>query len=101
MLSILLLLLCAKIIGSELWEDMFDGLFSLVKYVVDVWEIGKHNYTIMTEDLVNSILSLHLGIWLGLKGRDKLCQNGKLGHSCARVMKGRLYESRVKDHVCI
>ena len=27
-------------------------------------------------------------------------RNGKIqGHSCVRVMKGRLYESRVRDHV--
>ena len=26
-------------------------------------------------------------------------QSGKLGHSCARVTRGRLYESRVRDHV--
>ena len=29
----------------------------------------------------------------------KFSQIGKLGHSCARVTKGRLYESRVRDHV--
>ena len=26
-------------------------------------------------------------------------KNGKLGHSCARVTKGRLSESSVRDHV--
>ena len=69
---------------------------------------GKYeniNYMIMTQDLVNkSILSLHLGMWLCLKGRGmvikfsqngKFGQNGKLGHSCARVTKGRFYDSRV------
>ena len=29
----------------------------------------------------------------------KLGQNGKLGHSCARVTKSRFYISRVRDHV--
>ena len=28
-------------------------------------------------------------------------QNGKLGHSCGRVTKGRLYDSRVRDHVIV
>ena len=28
-------------------------------------------------------------------------QNGKLGHSCVRVTKGRFYESRVRDHVIV
>ena len=31
----------------------------------------------------------------------KLGQNGKLGHSCVRVRKGRLYDSRVRDHVIV
>ena len=32
------------VLGSELWESKFDGLLALVKeYVVDVWEIRKHN----------------------------------------------------------
>ena len=29
----------------------------------------------------------------------KISQNGKLGHSCVRVTKGRLYECRVRYHV--
>ena len=53
-------------LGSELLEstyNKFDGLLSLVKeYVVDMWEIRKHN-------LINSILSLHQRICLWLKGR--------------------------------
>ena len=28
-------------------------------------------------------------------------QNGKLGLSCARVTKSRLYDSRVRDHVIV
>ena len=32
------------VLGSELWESKFDGLLGLVKeYIVDVWEIQKHN----------------------------------------------------------
>ena len=31
----------------------------------------------------------------------KFSLNGKLGHLCARVMKGRLYDSRVRDHVVV
>ena len=32
------------VLGSELSESKFDGLLGLVKeYIVDVWEIGKHN----------------------------------------------------------
>ena len=31
----------------------------------------------------------------------KFGQNGKLGHSCVRVTKGRLYDSRVRDRVIV
>ena len=32
------------VLGSELWENTFDGLLALVKeYIVDVWEIRKHD----------------------------------------------------------
>ena len=31
------------VLGSELWENKFNGLLGLVKeYIVDVWEIRKH-----------------------------------------------------------
>ena len=66
---------------------------------------------IVTQDLVNnSILSLHLGIYIAVvegqrngkfSQNGKFGQNGKLGHSCVRVTKGRLYDSRVKDHVIV
>ena len=51
------------VLGSELWESKFDGLLVFFKeYIVDVWEIRKKNYMIVTQDPVcNSILSLHLG----------------------------------------
>ena len=60
-------------IGSELWESKFDRLFSLVRecfcrYVGNM----ETNYTIVTQDPVNnSILILHLGIWLWLMGRGE------------------------------
>ena len=31
----------------------------------------------------------------------KFCLNGKLGHSCARVTKSKLYDSRSRDHVVV
>ena len=53
------------VLGSELWESKFDGLLALVKeYIVDVWEIQKLNYMIVTHDqdlVYNSVFSLHLG----------------------------------------
>ena len=33
--------------------------------------------------------------------KHKFKQNGKLGHSCAKVMRGRLYDSQVRDHVIV
>ena len=55
------------ILGSELWEE--HSLLPLVKdYVVDIWEVRKLNYMVMT----HPSLSHQLGIWgnlLGLRGR--------------------------------
>ena len=49
-------------LSSELWESKFDGLLSFVKEcIVDVWEIQKQNYMIVTDLVYNSILCLHLG----------------------------------------
>ena len=31
----------------------------------------------------------------------KFSQNGKLGHSCVRVTKGKLYDLRVRNHVIV
>ena len=52
-------------------ESKFDGLLSLVnEYIVDVWKYENINYVIVAQDqVINSILSLHLGLWLWLKGR--------------------------------
>ena len=59
------------VLGTELWESKFDGLLSLVKEYIET--CGKYeniNYMIVTQDPVNnSILGLHLGMWLWLKGR--------------------------------
>ena len=32
---------------------------------------------------------------------NKFSQNGRLGHSCARVMKSRLCDSQVRDHAVV
>ena len=29
-------------LGREMWKSKFDGLLSLKEYIVDVWEIRKH-----------------------------------------------------------
>ena len=71
-----------------------DCLIWLSNIIVDMWEIRgkKIIFIIVTQDLVNnSIFSLHLEIWLWLKGRGmvisvkngKFVLNGKLSHSCA------------------
>ena len=36
-----------------------------------------------------------------MSSNSKFSQNGKLGHSCVRVTKSRLYESRVRGHVIV
>ena len=53
------------VLGSELWEDHFD---SLLDYVVNIWEVRKINYMVMT----HPSHSPQPGIWgdlLGLRGR--------------------------------
>ena len=59
-----------------------------------LWMCGKYeniNYMIMTKDLVNnSILSLHLGIWLWLKGRGIVSSVRIVSHSCVTMTKSRL-----------
>ena len=62
---------------------------------------------IVPQDPVNnSSLSLHLAVAEGQRNgkfslNGKFGQNGKLGHSCVRVTKGILYDSRVRDHVIV
>ena len=33
--------------------------------------------------------------------KGKFGQNGKLGHSCTNVTKGKLYDSQVSDHAIV
>ena len=49
------------VLGSELWESMFDGLLSLVKeYIINVWKIRKHKLYDQ-HPVYNFIFSVHLG----------------------------------------
>ena len=94
------------VLGSEVWESKFDGLLSLVKdYIIDVWEIRKHKLYDSDpggQDLVNnSIFGLHLRKGMVSCQNGKFGQNGKLGHSCTNVTKGKLYGSRVSDHATV
>ena len=79
------------VLGSELWESKF-GLLSLVKeYIIDVWKIRKHKlYDSDSGPGQQLILSPHLGAVVEGQRNGKFSQNGKLGHSCARVTKDRL-----------
>ena len=67
-------------------------------------------YMIVTQDLVKQLHSQSspgdLAVVEGQRNgkfsqNGKFGQNGKLGHSCVRVTKGRLYDSRVRDHVIV
>ena len=82
-------------LGSELWESKFDGLLSLVKeYIIDVWEIRKHK---LYDSDLGPCQQLHSRSSPGERN-GKFSQNGKLGHSCTNVTKGKLYGSQ--DSVC-
>ena len=92
----------AYVLGSELWESNFDGLLSLVKkYAVDVWETRKHRLYDDDYGLGQLHSQSSTGDLAGVKERrnGKFDQNGKLGHSCVRVTKGKSPKSRVNDHV--
>ena len=81
----------------ELWESKFDGLLSLVKgYIIDVWEIRKHKLY----DSDSDGQQLHSQSSPGERN-GKFGQNGRLGHSCTNVTKGKLYGSWVSDHVIV
>ena len=92
------------VLGSELWESMFDGLLSLVKeYIIDVWEIRKHK---LYESDSGSGQQLHSRSSSGERNgkfsqNGKFGQNGKLSHSCTNMTKGKLYGSRDSDHALV
>ena len=86
------------VLGSELWESKFDGLLSLVKeYIIDVWEIRKHK---LYDSDSGPGQQLHSRSSPGERN-GKFSQNGKLGHSCTNVTKGKLYGSRDSDHAIV
>ena len=74
------------------------------EYIVDVWEIRKHKLYDSDPGSGQQLYSrsspgdLAVVEW---QRNGKFGQNGKLGHSCVRVTKGRLYDSRVRDHVIV
>ena len=91
------------------YSVLFHGLLSLgKKYIVDVWEIQKHR---LYDSGSGPGQQLHPqsspgDLAVGLKGRGmvssvRMVRNGKLGHSCVRVTKGRHYDSQVRDHVIV
>ena len=66
------------VLGSELWENKFDGLLALVKeYIVDVWEIRKHK---LYDSDSGSGLQLRTQSSPG-KRSGKFNRNGKLGQN--------------------
>ena len=86
-------------LGSELSESKLDWLLNIVKeYIVDVWGIWKNK-------LYNSDSGpgqqLHSQSSAGDLAVVEGQRNGKWGHSRVRVMKSRLYECRVRDHVIV
>ena len=65
-----------------------------------MWEYESINYGPGQLCSQSSPGDLHTMYLAEVEGqRDKFGQNGKLGHSCARVTKGKFSEFQVKDHV--
>ena len=68
-------------LGSELWEEDFYSLLSLVKeYIVDVWESRK--VQLYGNDSCPSIPSLHSA---GNLGEETTGKSGKLSDNCTCV----------------
>ena len=85
------------VLGSELWESKFDGLLSLVKeYIIDVWEIRKHK---LYDSDSGPGQQLHSQSSPG--ENSNFSQNGKFGHSCTNMAKGKLYGSGVSDNAIV
>ena len=67
-------------LGSELWEDDFSSLLSIVKeFIVDVWESRLYGANICSDPQPNSSgwdLGQDGKLWNGRNGKS-----GKLGHS--------------------
>ena len=86
------------VLGSGLRESKFDGLLSLVKEcIIDVWEIRKHK---LYDSDSGPGQQLHSRSSPGERN-GKFVQNGKLGHSCTNVTKGRLYGSQDSEHAIV
>ena len=64
---------------------------------IDVWEIRKHK---LYDSDSEPGQQLHSGSSPGDRNA-KFSQNGKLGHSCTNVTKGKLYGSRVSDRAIV
>ena len=83
------------VLGSEQWESKFDGLLSLVnykEYIKGMWEIQRHK---LYDSDTGPGQQLHS--WFSPGERNgkfsKFGQNGKLGHSCTIMTKGKIYGS--------
>ena len=57
-------------LGTELWENKFDRLTMLQM----CGEYENINYMIMTQDLINFVLSFHVGTWLYVRYVSKRMQ---------------------------
>ena len=67
------------------------------EYIIDVWEIQKHK---LYDNDSGPSQQLHSRSSPGERN-GKFSQNGKFGHSCTNVTKGKLYGSWDSDHVIV
>ena len=72
-------------------DSVPSASYSSVCNVLRQWNISLIRSSLLIESTDSMILILLLLIII--------IMDGKLGHSCARVMKGKFSESRVKDHI--
>ena len=92
------------VLGSELWDKNSMVCLACLRniiIIVDVWEIRKHKLYDSDsgpgQQLHSQSSPGDMAVVEGQKN-GKFSLNGKLGHSCVRVTKGRLYDSLARDH---
>ena len=85
---VIFIIIIIIMLGSELWENKFDGLLALVKeYIVDVWEIRKHK---LYDSDSGSGLQLRTQSSPGERS-GKFNRNGKFGQNGMSGQKGKVH----------
>ena len=84
-------------------ESLGNNLYYIIRKIIlggYLESLGNNLYYIIRKIILGGYLESCGNIYSTIFG-PKYTKVDKLGHSCAGVTKGRLYESRVRDHVVV